>query len=134
MKEYTFTEDVALIAVTAQSFPEGIGEAFNTLMRMLPNSQVRVFFGISYPGQEGGMIYKAAVSQAFDEESEQYDCETYVLSKGKYLTETVKNWRGQEDKIGLTFKKLGDSKAVTVAPGIEWYQGEDVMCMLKLKA
>lgn len=134
MKEYTFTEDVALIAVTARSFPEGIGEAFNTLMRMLPDSQERVFFGISYPDQEGGLLYKAAVSQAFDGECEQYDCETFVLSKGKYLTETVKNWRGQEEKIGLTFRKLGDSRSDTVAPGIEWYQGEDVMCMLKLEA
>jgi hypothetical protein len=134
MKEYTFTEDVALIAVTAQSFPEGIGEAFNTLMRMLPDSQERVFFGISYPNKERGLIYKAAVSQAFDGESEQYNCETFVLSKGKYLTETVKNWRGQVEKIGLAFRNLGKSRSDIVAPGIEWYQGEDVMCMLKLEA
>ncbi|MDF9798706.1 hypothetical protein OKW21_003969 [Catalinimonas alkaloidigena] len=83
MKEYALIEEVTLIALTVRYFPEGIGEAFNTWMHMLPDSQDKVFFGVSYPDQEGSLIYKAAVSQAFDGESEQYAYENYVLSKGK---------------------------------------------------
>lgn len=106
MKEYTLQQDLHLMCVTAQSFPEGIGAAFDSLTGMLPDTKDRTFFGISTPVKEGGMLYKAAVLQTSEGESEQYACDAFILPKGKYLTETLKDWRKQEDMIGKTFRKM----------------------------
>lgn len=78
------------------------------------------------------MIYKAAVLESFDGEGEKLGCEMFTIEKGEYLAETLKDWKKDESMIGLTFKKLSDSKYNAIFPCVEWYQGDDVMCMVRL--
>ena len=122
-----------IFCVTAKSFPYGIKQAFGSLISLLPSVEDRIFFGISYQSTEGEMIYKAAVLQSFEGEAEKLGCEKFTIEKGEYLTETLKDWKKDESMIGLTFRKLADSKYNTTFPCVEWYKGDDVMCMVKLE-
>lgn len=131
METYQFKNDLKIFCVTAKSFPQGIGEAFHTLEQSLPNFAERTFFGISYPDEKGGLIYKAGASSIGEEDTN--DLEIFTIKKGTYLTEVLLNWRQNETSIADAFRKLGDAQPETVPPGIEWYTGEDVLCMLRLE-
>ena len=121
-----------IFCVTAKSFPYDIKGAFGSLISKLPSIEDRTFFGVSYQTMSGEMIYKAAVLESFNGESEQYACESFTIQKGEYITETLKNWRQDEESIGTTFKKLADARPDTTFPCVEWYQGQDVMCMVRI--
>lgn len=78
------------------------------------------------------MIYQAAVSESFEGEAKHFNCSTLVIEKGDYLTERVADWKSRKASIGLTFKKLTDAAYDTTFPCIEWYQHNDVLCMIKI--
>src|SRR5205085_7028395 len=88
---YHLKNDIKVFCETAKSFPDGIQEAFITLEKML-SKEGRTFYGISYKGKDGKIIYKAAVSENFEGEGEEYGFEPLTISRGKYLTETLKDW------------------------------------------
>jgi len=121
-----------VFCVTAKSFPYEIKQAFGTLIDLLPSIEGRTFFGIAYEDESGDMIYKAAVLESFKGEAEKLGCEKFTIERGEYLTETIKDWKKDESLIGLTFKKFSESEYNTTFPCIEWYQANDVMCMVKL--
>jgi len=122
-----------IFCVTAKSFPYEIKQAFGSLINLLPSIENRTFFGIAYQNEQGEMIYKAAVLESFDGEAEKIGCEKFTIERGEYLSETLKNWKKDESLIGLTFKKFADSKYNATFPCVEWYQGDDVMCMVRLE-
>lgn len=132
MEVYTLEKDMKIICVTAKSFPYDIKKAFHSLIGMLPSIEGRTFMGISYQTKSGEILYKAAVLELFRGESKRYNCEPYTIRKGEYISETLKNWRKDESSIGITFKKLADSRADTTFPCVEWYKGQDVMCMIRI--
>jgi hypothetical protein len=74
------------------------------------------------------------VLESFEGEAEQYQCDTFIIKKGEYLVETLKNWKKNEASIGITFKKMADSRKDTIFPCVEWYQGDDVMCMVRIES
>lgn len=121
-----------IVCVTAKSFPYQIKQAFGSLIDKLSNIEGRTFFGIAYQNNDGEMIYKAGVLELFDGEGEKLGCEKFVIRKGEYLTERLKNWKTDETMIGMTFKKLAHATPDTVFPCVEWYDGADVMCMVRL--
>jgi len=129
---YNLKEDLKLFCVTAKSFPYEIKQAFGSLISLLPDVEGRTFFGIAYQKNDGTMIYKAAVLEAYEGEAEKLNCEKFIIEKGEYLTETLKDWKKDETMIGLTFKKFADSKYNATFPCVEWYKGDDVMCMVRL--
>ena len=88
MEKYTLKEDVKVYCTAAKSFPDGIQEAFITLEQML-SKEGRTFYGVSYKSTDGLLIYKAAVSESFDGEAEKYGFESFTISKGEYLIETI---------------------------------------------
>lgn len=133
METYELKEDMNILCVTAKSFPDGVVEAFQTLEKLFPTAPGRPYFGISYVDEKGGILYKAGILEAFENEGDQYDCETITISKGNYIMETLTNWRGNEKIIGEAFRNLGDSNPNAVAPGLEWYQNDgSVRCMLRI--
>ena len=109
METYNLKNDLKVFCKTVESFPNGIEATFKTLEKLLPDFQ------------------------QLEGETEEYDCETFVLQKGAYLSETINNWRQKEGIIPATFQKLGDAQPDARTPGGEWYNDEDVMCMLKIK-
>ena len=106
MEKYYIDKDIKVFYVTATSFPEGVGGAFQKLLSFLPKPNERVLYGISSPNEKGKIIYKAAVEESFQGEGEQNGCETYVIKKGEYLSELLLDWRKDESIIGRTFQRL----------------------------
>ncbi len=132
MKIFELEENIPLFCITASSFPQGIPEAFQQLIQKLPTQTDKTFFGIAYPGDSGVMIYKAAVRESFSGEADQYGCESLILQKGSYLTETVRDWKNNTVSIHEVFSQLGAAGKNVEPPIVEWYQGADVLCMLRL--
>ena len=121
-----------IFCVRAKSFPYEIKQAFGTLINLLPTIEGRTFFGIAYQNNEGEMIYKAGVLELFEGEGDELGCENFTIRKGEYVTETLRNWKTDETMIGMTFKKLAHAAYDTRFPCVEWYNGPDVMCMVRL--
>lgn len=134
MEKYTLKEDVKVYCTAAKSFPDGIQEAFITLEELL-SKEGRTFYGVSYKSTDGFLIYKAGVSESFEGEAEKYGFESFTISKGEYLIETIFDWRKKIETIGMTFQTLlADSRSDKTSPCVEWYKSDkEVVCMVKLK-
>src|SRR5690349_19240389 len=130
---YELEKDLKVFCVRAKSFPNDIGKAFGKLIELLPSTEGRTFFGVSYQDNNHDMVYNAAVLETFEGEGKKYGCETFTIKKGEYLAEMLKGWKKDERSIGLTFKKMSEARTDTVFPCIEWYQGEDVLCMVRIE-
>lgn len=134
MENFELDRDIAIVCVTATSFPMGIGAAFKKLEDMVGSVQDRVFYGISRPDENRNIIYKAGAAEAFNGEAGQLGCEKFLLRKGLYRVERIRDWRGQEQKIGEAFMQLLQYPALdTDFPCVEWYMGDaEVMCMVRI--
>ncbi len=132
MEIYNLKENIKVYCTTAKSFPNGVQEAFITLEKML-SKEGRTFYGISHGSKDGGIIYKAAVSENFDGEAEKYGFETFTIKKGEYITETIIDWRKKMETFGPTFQKLlAHPQFDKITPCIEWYKSDkEVVCMVK---
>jgi len=131
MEIFNLDKNLNLFSVTAESFPHDIGGAFHRLVNMLPDPAGRVFFGISYLTPECEIIYKAAVLESYEGEGKKLGCESLVVEKGKYISETIHDWKKDMGSIGATFRKLS-GRPDTLFPCVEWYRDEDVICMVRL--
>lgn len=132
MEIFTLDKDIKVFCVQAESFPHEIGKAFGVLINLLPTIEGRTFLGISYQGKNRDMIYNAAVLESYEGEGDQYGCHTYVIKRGEYFSEMLKDWKKDETSIGQTFKKMSEIRTDTVFPCVEWYQGDDVLCMVRI--
>ena len=134
MEKYILTDDLRVFGVQVESFPNGIGEAFDSLIKMLPGGFNRSFYGISYM-KDGAMVYIAAAEEKDKGEAQKYNCERYTVEKGEYLTETLKDWRKKTDCIGDMFHRMmRDSHVDKTKPCVEWYKNDDEMlCMVRSK-
>lgn len=134
MEKFRLNEDVKVFCKKAESFPEGIMDAFRALEGLHPEICQRPFYGISYPGPDGDIIYKAAVREAFEGEGAQYGLETFTIPQGNYATETILEFRkNPPGLIGAAFQRLLQTPGLERFPCVEWYKGPDeVMCMVKV--
>lgn len=132
MEEYRLERDIKVWYVSADSFPDGITEAHEKLHALLPTVRDRNFFGISYPDKDHGIIYKAAVEESFPGEAEKYDCETFVIRKGKYISEMITGWQKDPAKISETFQQLLSNGNIDKnGYCLEVYVGaDDMRCMV----
>jgi hypothetical protein len=135
MEKYMLTENVKVYCTTAKSFPEGIQEAFISLEKMLLK-EGRTFYGISYCDDKGSIVYKAGVSETYDGEAEKYGFETFIITQGQYLAETIVDWRDNIAKIGNTFQTLFRQAIVDKTyPCVEWYKSDkEVVCMVRVNS
>ena len=133
MEKHTIDKDFYLICVRATSFPDGITEAFQKLEQIDPSLANRTRYGISH-GNKNGIIYWAAVEEAFSGEGYTFGLEQYTIKKGVYATETLKNIKGKEERIGRAFEKLlNHPKLDRLGECIEWYKNDhEVMCLVRL--
>src|SRR4051812_22625256 len=86
MEKYTVAEDIPVLCLLAKSFPDGVKEAHHKLRAMLPTTEGREFYGISWKDLNGKIIYKAAVRIEESEEAEKYCCDTFIIRRGSYLS------------------------------------------------
>ena len=123
-----------VFGVQVKTFPNGIGEAFDALVKMLPGGFDRSYYGISYMSNDGAMVYIAAAIEKEEGEAEKYNCERYTIEKGEYLAITVNDWRSKTDCIKDVFYEIiKDSRIDKTRPAIEWYKDEkEMICMVKM--
>ena len=128
-----FDKDIKVIYITATSFPEGVQDTFEKLQAIVPFSKDRKLFGISRP-ENGTIVYKAALEEIKPGEAEVLGCDTLVLKKGKYISQTGYDFMKDLQLIGKTFREL------LLHPGldpngycVEWYtDNKNVKCMIRL--
>jgi len=134
METINLDNDIKVLCITAKSFPDGIMDAFDQLHSIVPIAEKGRQFGISQPNQRGEIIYKAALEEVHEGESEKSGCEPFVIKKGKYLfvdrTDFMKDLSG----IGSAFQMLISQPDID--PNgycLEWYLNDkDVRCMVRL--
>jgi len=135
MENYRIKEDFDVMFVEAKSFPDGIEEAFRELEAGLPKNEKRKFFGISYMGENGNIIYRAAAEESYPGESEKLKLHSFTVRKGNYISEIITNWRNNVSLIGSTFQKMLQQQNIK-ADGycLEIYINEtDVQCLVPLE-
>lgn len=127
-------EDINIACNKAKSFPDGIEEAFRQLENTIPESGNRPFYGLSKPEVNGQIVYRAAVLESKLGEAVKYGFEPFTISKGLYLTVTIKDWMSKPNVIGDTFMKLlEDPRLDPTSYCIEEYKKSgEVVCMVKL--
>ncbi|HET6996886.1 MAG TPA: hypothetical protein VFI06_17955 [Chitinophagaceae bacterium] len=132
MKTITLPKDISIFGVQVKTFPQGIPEAFDNLVKMIPGGFNRSYYGISYR-ENGKMIYYAVAEELNAGEAEKYSCERLTIKKGKYLAEELRNWRSKTDQVRDIFQLLvEDERTDKTTPAVEWYKNEDEMlCMVK---
>ena len=134
MEIYALENDINVFCAKAKSFPEGVLEAHQQLHTIIPFSNQRRYFGISRP-EKGTIEYWAAAEELNQEEAEKYNCDSSVISKGKYIGVEVKNYIKNIEEIGKAFNKLISCEGID--PNgycVEYYlNDEDVRCMIRLQ-
>jgi hypothetical protein len=134
MQIYTNEKDIGVLCVKAASFPDGVMQAHQTLYNMLPNDKDRKFFGISYPGKDGHILYKAAAEEMFEGEAENHGLESFIIKKGKFISEFVPDFCSDTPAIGKAFKAMLSHPDID--PNgycLELYtSATDVICMVPL--
>lgn len=132
MENYTLKEDINIVCVTAASFPDGILPAFQKLHQLIPGE--RKTYGISRPGKDHKIIYKAGAEELSVGEAEKLHLEKFVLKKGNYISIDIPDFMQNVPAIGKAFEQLlADPRIDTEGACVEWYFNEnDVKCMVRI--
>ncbi|TCQ02029.1 hypothetical protein [Serpentinicella alkaliphila] len=80
MEIININEDIKVFCVTATSFPDGILDAHERIHKTITFSADRRYFGISRP-ERNVIVYKASAEE-LENESEEYDFESFIIKKG----------------------------------------------------
>ena len=134
MEKYIIEKDIKTFYVAATSFPDGVLKAHQTLHAMLPSAGGRNFYGISFPGKNRNIIYRAAVEESYAGEAEKYNCETFIIRKGTYMSQTIKDFMKDVSFVAKTFQQLlAHPQLDHDGYCLEIYPNEtDMICMVKL--
>lgn len=134
MEQFLLKNDLNVFCVTADSFPNGVQKAHETLHALIPFSLDRKYFGLSWPSGNGSLIYKAAAEELIPGELSQHGLEEKVIVKGNYLCINIKDFMKDIPAIGQAFQKLiADPRIDPEGFCIEWYLADnEVRCMVKL--
>ena len=133
MEKYELVKDINVFYVPANSFPEGIKAAFDKLKNIVPQGDNRTVFGLSWPDENGKIMYKASFEENHPGEGKRYGLSSFIIKKGSYISELVKDFAGNLPQIGGSFQRL--LKHPDIDPMgccVEWYKGADVLCMVRL--
>lgn len=134
MKEFNFPEDVNVFGFPVNTFPAGIGDAFDILIQKTGDSAgARNYYGLS-EFKNGKMIYYALAEEKFPGEGEKYNYEKFTIEKGDYLTVAVSEWQKKTNCIKDVFSEIiQDPRANKTKPAIEWYINEnEMMCLVQM--
>lgn len=134
MEKYNLESNIKVFGIPVDTFPFGIGEAFEALAQKLSEGYDRAYFGLSQITDKG-IIYIAAAEEKYEHEAEKYNCERYTIEKGEYLAEVIKDWRLKMDSIKDVFTEMmRDSQFDGTKHCVEWYKDDNEMiCMAKIK-
>lgn len=137
MEKTRLDKDIDLCCVKADTFPEGILMAHQTLHDKISFSSERKYFGLSRP-EKGEFVYWAAAEVLGTDNLnvEKMGVELKTIQRGDYISLTISGYRKEVEAIGKAFDTL------IAQPGIdpqgycvEWYleDNDTVKCMVRLK-
>lgn len=133
MKIIHLPTDLSVCCLQANSFPQGVTQTYDALIRKLPPAG-RSRYGISKPeGKQGEIVYRAATTRLSDEEDN--GLEHFTIRKGPFLTMIVKDWReGDGRKVRDAFDQLlSDPRLDRQGYCLEEYVSDRLMrCMVPL--
>ena len=133
MEKFNLKNDIKVFALHVTSFPKGIDEAFDELIKKTGDcAGNRNYYGIS-EFKNGKMFYYATAEEINEGEAKKYGYESYTIKSGEYFSEPLKNWRTQTDCIKDIFSEMmQDNRVDKTTPAIEWYKNdEEMLCMVK---
>src|SRR3982750_1471941 len=123
MQLYKQAEDIPVIGLQVMTFPNGIKEAFGSLMKTLGSG--RDYYGVSWMDERDQVKYYAMAKEMFPGEGKRYNYESLTIEKGDYSTEALHNWMSKTDCIKDVFHNLmANKKPDKNHPCIEWYQSD----------
>ncbi|HUR31277.1 MAG TPA: hypothetical protein VMZ69_07575 [Saprospiraceae bacterium] len=136
MEDYNLEEDIPVICVVAESFPDGVKATHQKLHSLAPYANERKYFAISWGKPDGSIHYQAAVNILTPEENNLEGTVPFTIRKGKYQMIIVKNYMQDLDSIGRTFKELLTVEDLDPEGYcLEWYLSDkEVRCMVPLRA
>lgn len=136
METYTIPRDIKTIGVQVETFPMGVGEAFESLMNRLPQGRQRSYYGISYCDGDKVIYYAVAATMEEGEAEKLSYPITFTIEKGEYITDSITNWQQNtaciKDVLGELMK---DERVQGIKPMIcvEWYKNpQEMLCMIKM--
>jgi len=135
MERIVLDHDIRLMTVRADSFPDGIQNAFGELQRRLPAGDRRMPYGVSKPEKDGTIVYRAGVASEGSNEAGAGTFETVVLRKGTYAAETVADWPSKVHTLSEVFARLLKHPHLDPAtPCIEMYRSRtELVCMVRVE-
>jgi len=134
MDSFTLDKDIKTLCVTAEEFPEGILTAHQKLHSLLPKVERRHFFGISWPGADGKIVYKAAAEEMTENEAAEVGVETFTIKEGPYNSFYITDYKSDPNSISRAFDLL-IAQHETDPNGycLEWYiNDKDVKCLVPI--
>ncbi|HEY5369473.1 MAG TPA: hypothetical protein VIJ75_10800 [Hanamia sp.] len=134
MTEFNFEADIEVFGFPANSFPAGIGDAFEILIQKTGDrAGTRNYYGLSNFKNEK-IVYYALAEEKFHGEAEKYNYEKFNIEKGNYLTVSVFDWQKKTNSIKDIFSEIIlDPRVNKTKPAIEWYKSEDeMMCLVQM--
>jgi hypothetical protein len=135
MDKYKLQNDVKTFGFRVKTFPMGIGEAFDQLVKLFPSDEQRSYYGVGEFGKDGSVLYYALAEERFAGEAEKYGYPVKVIEKGEYLTETIKDWTSKTNCIKDVFAEMmKDNRIGKDKPCVEWYKTmEEMLCMVAIE-
>ena len=134
MENYKLKNDINVFGFEVKTFPNGISDAFDSLVKKIPEGFGRDYYGITFRNPENKMVYVATAVEKEQGEAEKYQCDRYTIKKGDYITETLWDWRKKTDLIKYVFERLFHvAQGNPTGPCVEWYKDDNEMvCMVRL--
>jgi hypothetical protein len=134
MPTFSLDQPIELFCVTAASFPKEVQKAFRKLHDLIPADKPRDSFGLSWLGEDGQILYKAAIQEADPGELAAHDLETYVIRSGTYLYHDIPDFMNHISEIGSVFQELTRHPEIDPqGAAIEWYMRDVCRCMVALR-
>ena len=132
MNDYKIQSNINVMGAEVKTFPMGIGEAFENLVKKVPGGFSRNYYGIG-ECKDGKIIYIAGAEEISPGEAKQLGLDHFEIEKGNYISEEVLDWRTKTDCIKDVFEKMyKDERADRSAPSIEIYlDDKKMLCLVK---
>lgn len=106
MKLYVIENDIQVMYLTAQTFPDSVLKTFELLEQKIRDKSPRRYFGFSHPNKFGVIEYKACAEILSATEPNEYGLETFVIKPGNYASIFIPNHCEDSSNIPKAFSDL----------------------------
>lgn len=106
MENYRIDQDIEVVFLRADKFPDDVPDTYKKLNALLPNNPIRRYFGISQPDKTGAIQYKASAEILPSENISNPKLEKYKITKGNFVSLYIVNHFNDSKSIGDAFEKL----------------------------